>query len=114
MYLSLRQAAQRTPAGGQVRRPAVRVARTVVLLGVTSLFTDVSSEMVAAVADTALAETRSVDDQAEWLDDGHLLYSLPEGNQPTAVTDTWVVPADGGGTPSLLARAAFSPAVQRR
>jgi WD40-like Beta Propeller Repeat len=69
---------------------------------------------LATMADTALAETRSVDDQAEWLDDGHVLYSLPEGSQPTAVTDTWVVPADGGGTPSLLARAAFSPAVQRR
>ena len=52
-----------------------------------------------------LAETRSVDDQAEWLDDGNVLYSVG--------SDTWVVPADGSGAPRLFAPRAESPAVVR-
>jgi hypothetical protein len=53
----------------------------------------------------SLAETRSVDDQAEWLDNHHVLYQLG--------ADTWVVPADGGGHPTRLLRGAASPAVVR-
>jgi WD40-like Beta Propeller Repeat len=68
---------------------------------------------LATMADTPLAETRSVDDQVEWLDDRQVLYSLADGDRPTAVTDTWVVPAGGGGSPRILTHAAFSPAVQR-
>jgi len=30
------------------------------------------------LAETPLAETRSVDDQPEWLDDSHVLYSVPD------------------------------------
>jgi dipeptidyl aminopeptidase/acylaminoacyl peptidase len=55
--------------------------------------------------ETPLAETRSVDDQAEWLDDGHVLYGLDES--------IWAVPADGGGRPTTYARNAESPAVVR-
>lgn len=54
---------------------------------------------------TPLAETRSVDDQVEWLDDSRILYGL-EG-------DVWVVPADGGGEPRVYIRDALSPAVVR-
>ena len=54
---------------------------------------------------TALAETRSVDDQVEWLDEGRILYGL-EGN-------IWVVPADGSGAPRVYVRNALSPAVVR-
>ncbi|MGW1777331.1 TolB family protein [Streptomyces sp. NPDC002104] len=55
-----------------------------------------------------LTEKRSVDDQALWLDDRTLAYALPaEGSVDT--TDLWTVPADGTGTPRLLARAASSP-----
>jgi hypothetical protein len=43
--------------------------------------------------DVALAETRSIDDQLAWLDDGHLLYG--DGQQ------TWVVNADGSGRPRV-------------
>jgi hypothetical protein len=50
--------------------------------------------------DWPLSEKRSVDDQVEWLDDRRVLYSLPE--EGTAVTNTWVVPADGGGEPPRL------------
>ncbi len=48
-YPSLRERRTRAPATRQAGRPTAPVARTVVLLGITSLFTDVSSEMVAAV-----------------------------------------------------------------
>ncbi|WP_275461843.1 hypothetical protein [Streptomyces noursei] len=54
-----------------------------------------------------VAETRSVDDQAAWLDDRTLAYALPgRGGRPG---DVWTVPADGGGTPSLRVPDASSP-----
>ena len=63
---------------------------------------------------TPLAEPRSVDDQAEWLDDSTILYALPDASAPTPmVTDVWRVPADGGGAPELLLEGASSPAVLR-
>jgi hypothetical protein len=52
-----------------------------------------------------LAETRPIDDQAEWLDDDHVLYRTGE--------ETWMVPADGSGTPKRFLRSADSPAVVR-
>ncbi|WP_415952861.1 hypothetical protein [Streptomyces sp. KLOTTS4A1] len=47
--------------------------------------------------DTPLAETRSVDDQAAWLDDHTLAYALP--SRSGGSTDLWSSPADGSGTP---------------
>ena len=62
-----------------------------------------------------LAEPRSVDDQAEWLDDSTILYAIPDPSAPTPmVTDVWRVPADGSGTPELLLEGASSPAVLRQ
>ena len=64
---------------------------------------------------TPLAESRSVDDQAEWLDDSTILYAIPDPSAPTPmVTDVWRVPADGGGAPVLLLAGASSPAVLRQ
>ena len=64
---------------------------------------------------TPLAELRSVDDQAEWLDDSTILYAIPDPSAPTPmVTDVWQVPADGGGAPELLLAGASSPAVLRQ
>ena len=60
---------------------------------------------LASGRETALAETRSVDDQVEWLDDERIMYGL-EG-------DVWVVPADGGGKPRVYIPDALSPAVVR-
>jgi hypothetical protein len=60
-----------------------------------------------------LTETRSVDDQVEWLDNNSLLYSLPAAASGAAVTNTWTVPVDGSGTPRLLIPNAYSPAVLR-
>lgn len=61
----------------------------------------------------ALAETRSVDDQVEWLDDATVLYSLPEAASGTPVQNSWAVPADGGGSPRLVVPKAYSLVVVR-
>jgi hypothetical protein len=56
---------------------------------------------VATLKDHAVAEPRSIDDQAEWLDNNTLAYS-DERN-------VYTVPADGSGEPGLLVRDATSP-----
>ncbi|BCB82006.1 PD40 domain-containing protein [Phytohabitans flavus] len=63
--------------------------------------------------ETVLAEERSVDDQAVWLDDKTVLYGLPREGADTATSDVWSVPADGTGAPKLLIHDAWSPAVVR-
>lgn len=68
---------------------------------------------LATGAETALAETRSVDDQAEWRDDATVLYGLPRSGEGTASSDVWAVPADGSGSPRVLVPNAWSPAVVR-
>ncbi|MGH8565032.1 MAG: TolB family protein [Gammaproteobacteria bacterium] len=60
-----------------------------------------------------LAETRSVDDQVQWLDDERVLYALSGGAKRAAIMDQWVVPADGGGEPRLFVSQAYSAAVVR-
>lgn len=55
---------------------------------------------------TATAETASVDDQAAWLDDATLAYTL---RQSDGRPDVFGVPADGSGTPKLLIPGAESP-----
>lgn len=60
----------------------------------------------------ALSETRSVDDQAEWLDDQHVLYGVPRSG--TGETDVWVADVrPGRGQPSVFLPDAGSPAVVR-
>ncbi len=54
---------------------------------------------------TMLAEKTSIDDQAEWLDNTHVLYGL-NGN-------VWKVNADGTGRPTVFIQNADSPAVVR-
>lgn len=64
--------------------------------------------------ETALAETRNVDDQVEWLDDRSVLYALSQSETgSSASTDIWVVAADGTGSPRKLLVGGFSPAVVR-
>lgn len=65
-------------------------------------------------ADVPVAETRSVDDQAEWLDADQLLYALPREAPAPGGADVWVARADGTGTPKLVLRQAYSPAVGGR
>jgi hypothetical protein len=58
-----------------------------------------------------LAETRSVDDQAQWLGDDLVLYAIPGEGPRQAVMDQWVVPADGSGEPRLFLPEAYSAAL---
>ena len=58
---------------------------------------------LATMKETHLAETRSVDDQAEWDGNDRVVYGVDGA--------TWSVPADGSGRPTRLAAAADSPAV---
>jgi hypothetical protein len=53
------------------------------------------------LADHGIAESHSIDDQVEWLDDDTLAYSDE--------TNVYTVPADGGGEARLLVRDATSP-----
>ncbi len=55
-----------------------------------------------------VAETRSVDDQAAWLDQDTVMYGVPAADG--AGSNVWAAPADGGGRPRLLAADAASPA----
>jgi hypothetical protein len=70
---------------------------------------------VATGAETPLAETRSVDDQVDWLDDQHVVYGLPRSTTggAAATSDVWVVASDGTGSPAVLVHDAWSPAVVR-
>jgi hypothetical protein len=71
---------------------------------------------------TELAETRSIDDQIEWLDDAHVLYGIRE-ELATIVPDVdgvmrgraniWMLAADGTGSPQLFLENGESPAVVR-
>ena len=78
-----------------------------------------------------LAETRSVDDQIEWLNDTTVIYGVLQNkaiaalnpfsattpsltNGATLVTNMWTVPADGTGTPHLFTAGAWSEVVTNR
>ena len=67
---------------------------------------------LATGRETVLAETRSVDDQVEWLDDSTVLYALARDGSE-GQSDVWRVPADGSGTPAVFIPNATSPAVVR-
>lgn len=58
---------------------------------------------LTTMQETPLAETKSVDDQAAWLDTKTVAYTLNG--------DVWSVPADGTGKPELLAENASSPSM---
>jgi hypothetical protein len=62
---------------------------------------------LATMARTPLAETRSVDDQAAWLDNATVMYAVRRGAR---AADVWSTAADGTGKPSLLIPDAESPA----
>lgn len=61
---------------------------------------------LATMRVTATAETASVDDQAAWLDDATLAYTL---RQSDGRPDVWSVSADGSGPPKLVIPGAESP-----
>jgi hypothetical protein len=60
---------------------------------------------LASMRETPLSEQRSVDDQAEWLDDGRVLYGVDGA--------VWVARADGTGEPRRFMARADSPVAVR-
>ena len=65
---------------------------------------------LATLTETLANEERYVDEQLVWLNDREILYTqAAEGALSRAVTDVWVVPADGTGQPKLLLHEAASP-----
>jgi hypothetical protein len=62
---------------------------------------------LASMRVTPLAERGSIDDQAAWLDNTTLAYTVRDSS---GASDVWSVPADGSGTPRLLVPDAESPA----
>lgn len=65
---------------------------------------------LATEVDHALsAETRSVDDQVDWLDNDHVLYHITGARG----ADIWVLRSDGTKPPAILRQYAYSPAVVR-
>lgn len=61
---------------------------------------------------TPLGETRSVDDQVEWLDNDTILYSMPgSGSRVQPVTELWMLDIAPGAEPQLYLANAESPAV---
>jgi Tol biopolymer transport system component len=62
--------------------------------------------------DKPLAETRSVDDQPEWLDGERILYSLPESAMvSSARMNVWISNITRSESPAVLITDAYSPAV---
>lgn len=64
---------------------------------------------VATLIDTPLAETRSVDDQAEWLDDEWIAYILPNSAVGIGSSDVWTLSVKTQEPPRILVRRAYSP-----
>jgi WD40-like Beta Propeller Repeat len=59
------------------------------------------------------AETRSVDDQVEWLDDAHVLYEVLEAVSGGLRVDIWSTSVDDDAAPQVFLRDAASPSVVR-
>ncbi|WP_097868651.1 TolB family protein [Streptomyces sp. rh34] len=65
---------------------------------------------VKTMRETPVTETRSVDDQAAWLDDSTLAYALP--GRAKGTSDIWTVPVGtSAAEPRLLLRDASSPSM---
>jgi hypothetical protein len=68
---------------------------------------------LATMAERPIAgETRSIDDQIEWLDDTHVLYAVPRSSRSAAV-DVWIAPVDGTEPARRFITDADSPVVAR-
>jgi hypothetical protein len=70
---------------------------------------------VATLLDRPLAgETRSIDDQAEWLDDAHVTYGFVEDvGLPETAANIWVTGVQDDAPARILVRSAISPTVVR-
>lgn len=71
-------------------------------------------ELTSGVERVLELETRSIDDQCEWLDERTILYTVRDsGPPPTLRPDVWALDVAGGAAPRLFLRGAMSPCVVR-
>ena len=78
--------------------------------GNVSVFWNVAVLDLTTMEETLLgAETRSVDDQVDWLDNEHVVYHLPRSGG----ADVWSLRVDRPEAPALLIRGGYSPSVVR-
>jgi hypothetical protein len=68
---------------------------------------------LATLREMPLGETRSVDDQVEWLDDDSIAYALPSNAGGMGGSDVWTLAIDGNTPPRLLTDRAYSPVAIR-
>jgi hypothetical protein len=93
---------------------ATRIAHKKRVLKDGKVFWKLAVLDLATLQETPLAEEHSVDDQLEWLDNGHVLYSRSEDPHGAgATTDVWQASADGRIPPRLFLQRAYSPSVVR-
>jgi len=64
---------------------------------------------VSTLVDSELAETRSVDDQVEWLDNEQIAYMLPSTEGSGAAADIWSLEVDARSPSRILLRRGLSP-----
>ncbi len=75
-----------------------------------TVFWKVAIVDLESMAETVLDwETRSVDDQVDWLDDRHVVYHLPKSGG----ADIWALRTDQPEPPRLLISGGYSPSVVR-
>jgi hypothetical protein len=83
-------------------------------LGVRSGTWEIRTLDLATDRESSTSERRSVDDQLEWLDNGTVLYTMPESEtRASPSTNVWRLRIDGRGGPELFLRNASSPSVMR-
>jgi hypothetical protein len=92
-------------------RTRIAFKRVTAGTGATVHWTPAVLTLATGAVRVLTAETRSVDDQIEWLDDATLLYGLP--NQTPGDSDVWRLAADGSGAPSIFIHHAWSPSIVR-
>jgi hypothetical protein len=79
-------------------------------VGSLTVFWKVALLDLATLAETVLeSETRSVDDQVDWLDDRNVVYHLPKSGG----ADIWALRTDRTEPPRVLIAGGYSPAVVR-
>jgi hypothetical protein len=79
-------------------------------IGSLTVFWKVAVLDLKTMAETVLEwETRSVDDQVDWLDDQHVVYHLPKSGG----ADIWSLRTDHADAPRLFITGGYSPSVVR-
>jgi hypothetical protein len=126
-YATLRTGAVNYLIEGDVDRRSARVVHTGVecpslspdgrrlafkrrVTGNLSVFWKIAVLDLQTMAETLLeSETRSVDDQVDWLDDRHVVYHLPRSGG----ADIWALRTDEREAPRRLVNGGYSPSVVR-